>query len=222
MSQLPFALGEDRLRTLYLLPLAGNEHAVLELRADAARPLRWNGLPVDSLSVADYLAKPVVGPCYDAVFLVGVLGRPTHSASVGTAQQLIEIASGALRPGGMLVAHLDHGAAPKQIWHLLKRDRGLRGLHRLRGFETAARCTASVNASGFQDTECYYVEPHADDPAALISSHPKAAKTHFVRTIRRNRPLYSRSGYWTRALCVQVGLGGLLQPHLFLWARKRC
>lgn len=222
MSRLPLALGEDRLRLLYRLPLTGAERAVLALHDGVGEGPDWPGLPVESLALARFLAEPDRESQYDAVFLPGITGRPHADQPARTARQLIETAARALKPGGMLVAHLDHGVAPRQLWRGLKHGQGLAWLRRLAGFETAARCTASLRAFGFTDAECYYIEPHADDPGALISSQPQAAKAHFVRTVRRNRPLYSRGGYGVRALCAHIGLGGLLQPHLFLWARKRC
>ena len=80
---------------------------------------------------------------------------------------------------------------------------------------SARRCVNSVRTVGFDDVECYYVEPNIGDPMALVSSDVHAASAHFVRTVRRNRPLYSPVGYlvrWLTRLCELTGSDLLPYP----------
>ena len=159
---------------------------------------------------------------FEAVLLPGTLTSFAAGTSQMPARRLVALAHALLKPGGILVGHLDHFVAPRNLLAWMMGQQSLRRAQAWRGFETTGRCVKSLQSAGFDDVECYYVEPNASDPMALVSSDVRAAKTHFVRTVRRNRPLYSPVGYFVRASLAQAGLGGLLQSHLFLWARKPC
>ena len=224
-SRLPFALGEDRLRLLYRLPLSGAENSILVLNAAGTSSGRLFSNDVrfvtrDSGQLVG--AESSAASAFDAVLLPGTLTSPASASSGMTARRLIALAHSALKPGGVLVGHLDHVLAPRNVLAWTVGKQALKRAQAWRGFETARRCVNSLHTVGFNDAECYYVEPNIGDPMALISSDVHAASTHFVRTVRRNRPLYSPVGYLVRASLAQAGLGGLLQSHLFLWARKPC
>jgi hypothetical protein len=42
-----------------------------------------------------------------------------------------------------------------------------------------------------------------------------------VSAIRRTHVHYTSPGYATCLMLASLGLGGLLQPHVFFWAKKR-
>lgn len=156
---------------------------------------------------------------FDVVMLPATLTRSSASMS---ARQIAKAAFARLNPGGLLIGHLDHVVAPKHLARCLAQGVTMQQVKAWRGFETASRCKTSLSDVGFVSTELYYVEPDMEDPMALVSSMPAAARTHFSRTIRRGQPLYSTVGYWGRTVLTNAGLAGLLQTHLFFWARKPC
>lgn len=219
--RLPFARSEDRIKLLYRLPLAGNENSVLTIfpnGAEAGSGPRLHDLEC-RVGVQEALLETA---CFDAVLMPGTLTRSQGSSMAVTGLQVAKLAFERLNPGGLLIAHLDHVVAPRHLAQWASGGMAWRQVLAWRGFETASRCKHSLAAVGFSGAECYFVEPHMRDPMALVSSIPAAAQAHFDRTIRRNRPLYSGLGYRARVALGMAGWAGLLQAHLFLWARKPC
>ena len=224
-SRLPFALGEDRLRLLYRLPLSGKEESILVLSADPADDpsIGWSDQRVESGTVTQLLGtRERPAKRFDALALPGTLTSSACGPSAASARDVASLAYALLKPGGVLVGHLDNVLAPRNLKRWLTGKHPWHRVRACRGFETASCCIASLHAIGFRTAECFYVEPHIGDPMALVSSEPGSARVHFVRTVRRNSPLYSRAGYLLRASLAQARLGGLLQSHLFFWARKPC
>lgn len=159
---------------------------------------------------------------FDVVALPGTLTSTFGPRGAGSARRFVDVAHALLAPGGVVVGHLDHVTSVRGIQQLLSGGHAWQRMQAWRGFETAGRCIDSLEGAGFQSAECFFVEPRITDPLALVSSADQAARSHFVRVVRRNRPLYSPAGYRMRIALARVGLGGLLQPHLFFCARKAC
>jgi hypothetical protein len=219
--RLPFARSEDRIKLLYRLPLSGNEKSVLTIVPNEA-DVGTAPILHDSECRLDIQEALLKTDCFDAVLLPGTLTRPHGPATYMTARQLAQMAFDRLKPGGLLIGHLDHVVAPRHLAQWATAGMAWRQALAWRGFETTSRCKHSLASVGFVGAECYFVEPHMRDPMALVSSIPAAAQAHFDRTIRRNRPLYSGTGYRARMALGLAGWAGLLQAHLFLWARKPC
>jgi hypothetical protein len=219
--RLPFARSEDRVKLLYRLPLAGTERSVLTIlpnAADAAAATALHDLEC-RLGIQEALLR---ADGFDAVLLPGTLTRSHVLPASLTARQLAKLAFERLNPGGLLIGHLDHVVAPRHLARWASTGMAWRQALAWRGFWSTTLCRRSLSQVGFEGIECYFVEPHMHDPMALVSSVPAAAQMHFERTIRRNRPLYSGAGYWARIALAKAGWAGLLQPHLFFWARRPC
>lgn len=217
-ARLPFARGEDRLRLLYTLPLTDAPACTLLVGADdgAARALRSGWASAVTQWSASALVEGLRGadaPSYDAVLLPGLLraGAPAPAA-------IVRSALAALRPGGVLVGH-----APNLL-----------SAHALRGarhgplplpwsaWATPARVERSLRRHGCVDAEAFFVEPRVASPMVLVPAARAAARRHFLIAVRRNRPLYGSAGYLLRLALAGCGLGGMLQPEIFFWARKPC
>lgn len=157
---------------------------------------------------------------YDAVLLPSF--SSTHGEKTAAPQafpQSLHAAFRALVPGGMLVGHIEHGAALRSIARLGI----LAGSHRRSRLPwTGAGCQRALQNAGFVDAHCFFVEPSIDSPMALIPVQPFIARAHFLRAIHRTRDRYSLPGYLLRLALAQVRLGGMLQPHLFFWASRPC
>jgi SAM-dependent methyltransferase len=218
-ARLPFAEGEARLRLLYQLPLSGTERHWLVL-GDASAARQAVGLRQDAPPLSAWApdaAAPAAGP-FDVVALPGTLLAPAPVPPEARLRQVLDV----LVPGGVVVGHVDHllslhglaGALRGAGWHGRWAE--------LRAFASARRCELSLRRCGFTEAECFHVEPHIEAPMALVPSDRRAARSHFVRTVHRNRPLYGSAGFTLRLLLAQAGLGGALQPQLFFWARKPC
>jgi hypothetical protein len=215
---LPFAKSEDRVKLMYRLPMTGAEKTILTILpiGDQSTSALHSHLPETRLDLQETMLTAAL---FDVVMLPATLTRSSASMS---ARQIAKAAFARLNPGGLLIGHLDHVVAPKHLARCWAQGVTMQQVRAWRGFETASRCKTSLSDVGFVSTELYYVEPDMEDPMALVSSMPAAARTHFSRTIRRGQPLYTTVGYWGRTVLTNAGLAGLLQTHLFFWARKPC
>jgi hypothetical protein len=163
---------------------------------------------------------------FDAVALPGTLtsqaARATGTVKAPSPQAVLELALRSLRPGGLLVGHFEPSVSVFGIRRAVMHP-GLwyPWLQQL-PWGTARRSARWLQGAGFESVETYYVEPRISAPSALISVEPQAANRHFVRSARRNRPLYSLAGYWLRMAIARLGLGGLLQAQVYFLARRPC
>jgi hypothetical protein len=225
---LPFATGSARLRQLYLLPLNGEERELLVIARPEDAPSAFSP-PTDvvlRIHAPDGTSGAPAPHSCDAVALPDTLSRLGPAglrprAGPGS-RCLLQWARDALRPGGTLVGHVQPCLSLHGLRTLVRDPRQMRPAGELLRFATAARCRRTLERAGFVDVETYFVEPRIDAPMALISSQPAAARTHFVRTVRRNRAMYSSLGFALRLALAQVMLGGMLQPQVFFWARRPC
>lgn len=212
---LPYADGLDRLRLLFLLAAGPGLRDLAIVGQDQgqaeAMAVGW----ADTCNRVTCTTQPasLEQGSFDAVFMLGAQG-PTGR---GGFEEGLSAATRALAPGGMLVGYVFQS----------------RSLHGLRARWIApAPSHASVAGTkalhgallqaGLESPETYYVEPNIDSPMALVPTQATAAKRHFQRTVERNQPLYGAWGYGVRWLIARLGLGGLLQPQLFYWARRPC
>ena len=163
---------------------------------------------------------------FDAVALPGSLmcaddagGLDGPSASP---EQVLRLAHSALRPGGVVVGHIDHLLSAHGLRNTLQGRVGLGSWLRYRGLISGRRCRQTLLRSGFAVPECFYVEPQIEAPMAVVPVHPLAAKSHFLRSIRRTRGQYSMTGFALRMALAGARLGGILQPDLFFWAQRPC
>lgn len=226
--QYPFATDLARLQLLYRLPTSPAPHRLLVLTVDGeALPMadHWPG-PVQQLALSALCLPPGLGTArFDAVALPGTLAlrraRPPGPPLVNNAG-LMKAVAGLLVPGGVIVGHLDHGWAlrnlrrPGAAWALL--------LARLTpgSITGPARCLHALAGAGFEAGQCFYVQPSIAAPMALVPCRPAAARAHFLRAVRSSRPHCSGLGYAARLLLAWAGLGGIFQQQLFFWARKPC
>lgn len=220
-DRLPFASGEARLRLLYELPLTGNERRVLVIGADSAVPVALSAEQQHRLSTLQCL--PLAGDAqpsgeFDAVLVPGSLFDHNDESACA----LLTTALRALTPGGVVVGHCDNLLSVRALGAACRSGALFLNLRNRRQAGNPVRLERTLQTLGFVDAECFHVEPHIVSPMALIPAEPRASQSHFVRTVRRNRPLYGRLGYALRLALAQAGLGGMLQPHLFFWARKPC
>lgn len=216
--RLPFARGEDRLRLLYTLPLVDTPAATLLIGEDneETRALRdgWSGavtlMPVTALT-QERCSTTTSGN--DVVLLPGALraGGPPPG-------QVVRAALAALRPGGVLVGHAVNMLSVHALHGVLRGE-----LPRpWSGWAAPADVERSLREHGCVDAECFLVEPRAAAPMVLIPADRAAARRHFLIAVRRNRPMYDSPGYLLRLLLARCGLGGMLQPDIFFWARRPC
>lgn len=219
-DRLPFATGEARLQLLYELPLTGDERRVLVIGtgsgvSTALSAERQARLSTLRMSPAD--DAPAAGE-FDAVLMPGSLfDNPEDSA-----EALLGRTLRALVPGGVVVGHCTNLLSVRALFSACRSGALFSTLRERRQAGDPARLERTLQSLGFVGAECFHVEPHIGSPMALIPAEPHASRSHFVRTVRRNRPLYGRLGYALRLALAQAGLGGMLQPHLFFWARKPC
>ena len=221
-SRPPFASGAQRLRLLYTLPLTGRESAILVIGsaadADAVFDRTAPHAKVDIVSPGSRVATSA----FDVVALPGCLTDGGRQAVPSESpEQLLQAAYSALRPGGVVIGHLDHLLSAHAVRQALQ-GRGLDAWYRCRNLASAGRCGRILVRAGFAAPQCFYVEPRIAAPMAIVPVHPQAARSHFLRVIRRARGQYSLPGYVLRMALAGLRLGGALQPHLFFWARRPC
>ena len=220
-DRLPYASGEARLHLLYELPLTGDERRVLVIGApsDASAALsveRQHRLStLECMSPADDVSA--AGE-FDAVLVPGSL----FDGLDDSVDALLSRALQSLAPGGVVVGHCANLLSMRTLVAGCRSRTLLSTLRDRRRAGNPERLERTLQALGFVDAECFHVEPHIASPMALIPAEPRASRSHFVRTVRRNRPLYGHLGFAVRLLLARAGLGGTLQPHLFFWARKPC
>lgn len=135
---------------------------------------------------------------------------------------LLNHAWDSLRPGGLVVGHLEQMKSVHGLRDLLMQPSTWHTAMQRWPVASAPRCLHALKRAGFDEVECYFVEPRISAPTVLVPSRAAAARWHFVRAVRRNRALYGLPGYAARLALAGFGLGGLLQPHLFFTARKPC
>ncbi|MBS0444993.1 MAG: hypothetical protein JSR59_03485 [Proteobacteria bacterium] len=227
--QYPYTEGAARLRVLYRLHDAPEPKRLLIVAAssdDEQLAEEWEG-GVTFAGLDDGRALlDQDGARYDAIALPAVLGV-TSSAVRGTQgrwpnAELLKRAGAALAPGGLVVGHMTHGRA---LRGLARADRSLAlaaAALSADGITGAMACRRALARAGFQQAECYYVQPTIADPMALIPSDAAASRAHFLRAVRSSRGGYSLPGYAARIALARLGLAGLLQSDLFFWARKPC
>lgn len=221
----PFAADDARLGLLYRLPLTGSERDILVIALDAETAAvigrAQAGLELHRVAPGE----PAPAKAFDVVVLPGSLTAAAGEAGPPPTRPpatLLAEAFAAVRPGGVVVGHLDHLSALRTLGRLL-RERGLvRRWMAHRGVISGRGCRQSLLRCGFVEPECFYVEPRIGSPLALVPIHRQAARLHFLRAVRRTRREYHPAGYALRLAMAAMGLGGLLQPHLFFWARRPC
>lgn len=204
-TQPPYASGVSRLRLIYRFAAPHDAARVLVIGpSQAARDaFDLDARPVDVVEPG----RSPAGAAHDLVALPGTLDRDRAAPLFGAAHA-------ALRPGGRVAGHLSN-AGSLHGWRETLRGRSRAGA-------TAARLQRELAAAGFVDAECFYVEPRIESPMALVPVQWRAAREHFLRAIRRTRRHYRPAGYGMRLALAAVGLGGMLQPQLFFWARRPC
>ncbi len=220
-DRLPFASGEARLRLLYELPLTGHERQVLVIGAEPSVPIALSAEQQHRLSTIEFMPPAGGAPTaneFDAVLVPGTLFQhPDESAAA-----LLARALQALAPGGVVVGHCDNLLSVRALGSACRSRTLLSNSQNRQQAGSAERLAQTLQSLGFVDAECFHVEPHIASPMALIPAEPHASRNHFVRTVLRNRPLYGSLGFALRLALARAGLGGILQPHLFFWARKPC
>lgn len=222
-SRPPFATGAQRLRLLYSLPLTSRDTAILVIGcaadADAAFDRTALDVKVDIVSPGSAMAESA----FDVVALPGCLTHGDRGpAPAASPDGLLQAAHAALRPGGAIVGHLDHLLSAHGVRQTLQGRASPGNWYRCRSVASAARMVRTLLRAGFAAPQCFYVEPQIAAPMAIVPVHPKAARNHFLRAIRRTRDEYSLPGYALRMALARLRLGGALQPHLFFWARRQC
>lgn len=234
-ARLPFAAGEDRLRLLYQLSSTGAVKRVLVIgsraQAQTAFSLPMPGMCNGPAWELEWRAPGAVAPApaaeaFDVVALPGTLTAALDDprAPVGgpSPDSLLSSARALLRPGGTVVGHLRQALSLRELPRLCRSRALWQRWRTVAPIANARRCRDSLERLGFDAPECYFVEPRITDPMALVSADPFAARGHFIRTVQRNRPLYSAAGFAVRMALAQTGLGGTLQPDIFFWARRPC
>ena len=220
-DRLPFASGAARLWLLYALPMTGEERRIQVVGAAksvalALPPEREGSVDVLRLKAPD---DPLVeaGDC-DAVLVPGTL----FLGSANSAAALLRNAYLALAPGGVLVGHCENLWSVHQLRAALRRPKETVCWANWRAAGSANLLQKTLTRLGYADAESFYVEPQITSPMALIPAERRASRSHFIRTVWRNRPLYGKLGFALRLALAHAHLGGSLQPHLFFWARKPC
>ena len=220
-DRLPFASGEARLRLLYELPLTGDERRVLVIGPDSGVPIALSAEQQHRVSAIQCLPPAVDAPeagGFDAVLMPGSLFDDQDVS----ARALLNKALRALAPGGVVVGHCENLLSVRAWVSACRSGDVFSNLRNRQQAGSPARLEHTLRALGFIDAECFHVEPHIASPMALIPAEPRASRNHFVRTVLRNRPLYGHLGFSLRLALARAGQGGILQPHLFFWARKPC
>lgn len=228
--QYPYADGLSRLQLLYRLPTPPAPRRLLVVCADDDGALIGGGWGRGAVTVVALGALESVlaqgAQRFDAVALPAVLGRRLALAAVDGSgannRKVLGLARELLVPGGVVVGHMDHLCA---LRHLLRWS-GLRGLIgtivRPQGIGFASQCLSRLRQAGLAEAECFYVQPSIDAPMGLIPSQGAASRAHFLRAIRSTQGRCGRAGYALRLSLAHAGLGGMLQPQLFFWARRPC
>jgi hypothetical protein len=222
----PYADGLSRQQLLYRLPSAPQPRRLL-LVSDAADSdligCSWRA-SVTVLPSSELGAALTHGEArFEAVAMPWVLGSKTVSGGRHPdSSLLLRSAHRLLVPGGVVVGHLEN-------IRTLRRLASVRGLGQVIGaaahrgaISSASGCIDALGRAGFIAPECYYVQPGIESPMGLIPCEPTPARAHFLRSIRSAQGNYSRPAYAGRLLVAFLGLGGMLQPELFFWARKPC
>lgn len=227
-SRPPFATGGERLRLLYRLPLTGRESRILvmgsQAEADAVFDRDSQHTTIDAIQPD---ARTALSD-YDVVALPGSLLRIDSDSGCivhglpGPPEHLLRLAYSALRPGGTVVGHLDHLLSAHGLGQALRGCIGIGSWIRCRPLISGPKCLETLMRLGFEGSECFYVEPQIAAPMTAVPVHPLAARSHFIRAIRRTRDQYSLPGFVLRMALARVRLGGALQPHLFFWAQRPC
>ena len=127
-----------------------------------------------------------------------------------------------LVPGGLVVGHFEYGLSLRRLTAAGALVRLVRSTSRLGIVASVPYCKRALRRAGFIDLTCYYVHPHIDSPMGLIPSERRAARAHFVRMTRAQRGGHGLLMQGLRLGLAQVGLGGTMQPQLFVWASKPC
>lgn len=222
----PFEEPSSRLKLMYSLPLTGSEARILVIGTDElVECLRMASVEY-AVSEPSAAAVTSCAGRFDAVFLPLSL-KSNAADQVGIRPRddprpLIAAVFQRLRPGGVIVGHIDNLASLPSLVALV---RGSFDLRCVLGW----RCTGRVGGifdllrrAGFSTVDCFYVEPFVASPMTLVSTHRGASRLHFLKSLRRVRSQYSRLGYLLRVLLAHAGAGGGLQAHLFFWARRPC
>lgn len=222
----PFAADAERLKLLYRLPLAGSEKRILVLGsvADAHRLLDIEACGAEV--VAGAADGPAPSEPFDAVLLPLRLLRDEDDGIGSLAQRpvsaLLRRAHEATRPGGVVIGHLDHVMSLSSLRAMMRGKVSWSGWRAWAGAGTGSACLKRLQAAGFAEAECFYVEPRIAAPMSIVPLATPPARAHFLRAIRRTHGHYTTLGYALRMLLAYVGLAGALQPQLFFWARRPC
>lgn len=206
--------------------MAGDEARALVIGShdDVGRVFDIPGKAINVEVLEPGTMSPVSG--FDVVVLPGCLvcsvARDDRSADDLSPGTLLRQAYDALRPGGVVVGHLDHLLSLHGLRRTLRGQLPWAVWSRSHRLMSGPRCLRALDRSGFIESECFYVEPQLASAKALVPLHALAARGHFLRTIRRARGQYSNIGFGLRMTLAGVHLGRLLQPQLFFWARRPC
>lgn len=217
--QYPYADGWSRLQLLYRLPTAPAPRRLLIVCADASQAQVGDGWgsPVKVIDPSALQAEVEQGPArYEVVALPAMLDG-CSAAEVG---QVMAAARALLSPGGVLVGHVRHALALRRMLSLPGLLAALAALLRRPCIGRAGGCQRSLSHAGFASVQCFYVQPDIESPMGLIPVQPAAARAHFLRSVRSAQDLHGRWGHIARLLVARSGLGGLMQSHLFYWARQ--
>jgi SAM-dependent methyltransferase len=215
----------QRLRLLYGMAMTGQEKRVLIIGPVAAEASVFDPDAVSSHIEVVRSGAESAGTGFDAVVLPGGLQDAAGSMSDDDRPmpvRLLRQAHDALRPGGVVVGHCNHLVSAHGLRQILSGRIPVESWISGRGLMSGNGCLRALARQGFTAAECYYVEPQMADPMALVPVHTVAARKHFYRAIRRTRGQYSGIGFGVRMALATCGLGGLLQPQLFFWARRPC
>ena len=218
--RLPFAEGADRLGLLFRLPFQEGHRQVLVVDdRTSCNGITFADSALDVVRAAA-VDLPQVDASFDVLALPDCLTVPVAARDVAALHKLLDQAGHLLRPGGVVVGHCIHMSALRN-WRRWLIPAGAVGNWRVGlRFGTAKRLANTLRQHGLVGAEVFYVEPGIEAPMVLIPSEPNAARAHFVRSVQRNRPLYSPLGYAVRLALAKTGWAGLLQSDLFFWAYK--
>jgi hypothetical protein len=211
---------------LYALALSGTAPRILVVGSRNEAELLLNDEAFSArVDVSSEIGVPS-DAAFDAVLLpLSVLGKRSESIGMVPRQPwpvLVQEAYAALRPGGVLVGHLEHLASLATLRAALRGQISGHALPMWRGALTIGSQLRALRDVGFGGIECFYVEPRISAPMSLVPRSWWAARTHFLRAVRRSRASYSLPGYLVRLALAAAGLGGLFQPHIFVWTRRPC